>query len=210
MGTPSAVAFQTPGDNCWSGGGIGYGPGTPCDHFGVGTTKNPTKTTYSWKTADSPGVTSKTLVNLPAPAWQVDIQQPPAPNVPPPPPVVMAVIEAPELPPPGQGEPQFGTAIWAKVFTTELQQPEGLEGLMHANLEAKGIALEKRADGTEMEWQLLQKDPGNPNLWISRTRRTGPRPQCRSRGTSIRILRIHWCLQTRGSRSAAEPWRLDG
>ena len=164
VGTPSAVTFQTPGDNCWSGGGIGYGAGTPCDHFGVGVTKNPTKTTYSWLTEDSPGAatTSKTTVNLPAPSWAV-IPQPPVPNQPPPQPIVMAVIEAPELPPLGQGAPQFGTAIWAKVFTTELQQPEGLKGLMHANLEARGIALDKRADGTEMEWQLLQKDPGNPN-----------------------------------------------
>ena len=29
VGTPPAVTFQTPGDNCWSGGGIGYGAGTP-------------------------------------------------------------------------------------------------------------------------------------------------------------------------------------
>lgn len=28
FGTPSG-SFVTPGDNCWSGGGVGYGPGTP-------------------------------------------------------------------------------------------------------------------------------------------------------------------------------------
>jgi hypothetical protein len=165
IGTPSAVTFQTPGDNCWSGGGIGYGAGTPCDHFGVGVVKNPTKTTYSWLTEDpsTPGSTTKTPVILPSPSWEVVQQPAPAPQLPPPPPIVRAVIEAPEVPEPVQGEePQFGTAIWAKVFTTELRQPEGLEGLMQGNLQALGIALERRADGTEIEWQLLQKDPGNP------------------------------------------------
>ncbi|GMV56467.1 MAG: hypothetical protein AMXMBFR6_22720 [Betaproteobacteria bacterium] len=171
IGTPSATTFQTPGDNCWSGGGIGYGAGTPCDHFGVGTTRNPTKTTYSWLTEDpaAPGVLSKTVATLPAPSWSVVFQPPPpppAPNEPPPPPppppVVKAVIEAPELPDPVNGEPQFGTAIWVKVFTTELEQPEGLEGLMRGNLLNHGLALERRADGTEIEWQLLQRDPGNP------------------------------------------------
>ena len=166
VGTPAAVTFQTPGDNCWSGGGIGYAASTPCDHFGVGVLKNPTKTTYSWLTEDpaSLGVTTKTTVNLPAPSWAVIPQPPPAPNVPPPPPVVMAVIEAPPLP--DVPDPPFGTAIWAKVFTTELQQAEGLEGLMRGNLIDKGIQLEKRGDGTEIEWQLLQKDPGNPNAGI--------------------------------------------
>ena len=137
------------------------GPARPCDHFGVGVRKNPTKTTYSWMTdvPGSPGVVSNTVVNLPAPSWTV---LPPAPGVPA---VAKAVIEAPPLPPP-EAVPQFGTAIWAKVFTTELEKPEGLEGLMHANLEAKGIVLEKRADNTEMEWQLLQKDPGNPKSGI--------------------------------------------
>jgi hypothetical protein len=46
-GTPSGT-FITPGDNCWSGGGLGYNAATPCDHFGVGTVGNATKTTYSW------------------------------------------------------------------------------------------------------------------------------------------------------------------
>ncbi len=166
VGTPSALTFQTPGDNCWSGGGINYGAGTPCDHFGVGVRKNPTKTTYSWltETPGSPGTTTKVLLNLPAPSWAVIQQPPPAPNLPPAPPIVRAVIEAPPLP--EVADPPFGTAVWVKVFTTELENPEGLEGLMHGNLNAKGIVLEKRANGTEMEWQLLQKDPGNPNAGI--------------------------------------------
>ena len=64
-GTPSGT-FITPGDNCWTGGGVGYGASTPCDHFGVGTTKNATKTTYSWLTETAPnsGVLSNGVVNL--------------------------------------------------------------------------------------------------------------------------------------------------
>ncbi|MBK7766129.1 MAG: hypothetical protein IPI44_08440 [Sulfuritalea sp.] len=70
-GTPSG-SFITPGDNCWSGGGVGYSASTPCDHFGVGTIKNPTNTKYSWlvETA-TPGSLSNGIVNLPAPAWNV-------------------------------------------------------------------------------------------------------------------------------------------
>lgn len=53
VGTPSGV-FATPGESCWTGGGIGYGPSTPCDHFGVGTSKAPTATTYKWLTQTAP------------------------------------------------------------------------------------------------------------------------------------------------------------
>ena len=163
IGTPTAVTFQTPGDNCWSGGGIGYATTTPCDHFGVGTRKNPSKTTYRWLVEDTPG--STTLVaavqNLPSPT--VTVLPPVQPANPP---VVRMVIEAPPLPPP-EAEPQFGTAIWAKVFTTEVDAPLELEGLMHDNLfDNHGLKLDKRPDGTEIEWQLLQKDPGNPDSGI--------------------------------------------
>lgn len=73
-GTPSVAAgsFATPGDNCWSGGGLGYNASTPCDHFGVGTSKNATKTTYSWLLeTDTPGVLSNGVIGLPAPVWEV-------------------------------------------------------------------------------------------------------------------------------------------
>ena len=78
FGTPSG-SFVTPGDNCWSGGGLGYGAATPCDHFGVGITKNATKTTYSWL-LETPtvGVLNNGVVNLPAPVWNV-IPAPPPP-----------------------------------------------------------------------------------------------------------------------------------
>lgn len=124
-GTPSG-SFITPGDNCWTGGGVGYGPSTPCDHFGVGISVNPTKTTYSWLHDD--GTASGQLTNanghvtLPAPIWNVQPSPPPAePAAQPAPPVVVAEIKAPE-PEIAEinNEPQFGEAIWVKVFTTEL------------------------------------------------------------------------------------------
>lgn len=145
-GTPSGN-FITPGDNCWSGGGVGYGPGTPCDHFGVGTSKNPTKTTYNWllETA-TPGELTNGLVILPAPVWQVS----PAP-IAGDPPIVVAAIESP----PAEQEDQFGEAIWVKVFTMEYEDEVDLEQLVADNALIEAIE-------TEIEWQLLQTDPGNP------------------------------------------------
>lgn len=146
--TPSGNVV-TPGDNCWSGGGIGYGPSTSCDHFGVGTLGNPTKTTYSWLHESSPGVLSKAngVVQLPARVWNV---VPPDPGLPPGPPQVVAKVESPE---PAAFE--FGDALWVKVFTTEFEDPIELEELVADNAHVQQAE-------TEIEWQLLQKDINNP------------------------------------------------
>ena len=151
-GTPSG-SFVTPGDNCWSGGGVGYSASTPCDHFGVGTSANALKTTYSWllETA-APGVLSNGTVSLPAPAWNIIPAAPPAAGQPPAPPVVVAQIAAPAP----EVQDRFGEAIWVKVFTTELEDAIGLEELVGDNAKVKQAE-------TEVEWQLLQIDPGNPN-----------------------------------------------
>lgn len=151
-GTPSGV-FSTPGESCWTGGGIAYGPSTPCDHFGVGNTGSPTRTSYSWLVESAPG--SGTLqplqAALPAPQWQVT----PSPVVGAPP-VVVARIQAPK--PPEMGEPQFGTPVWVKVYSTELEDKVNLEDLMGGNAK-----VEQAKQHTEIEWQLLQTDPGNPD-----------------------------------------------
>jgi len=150
-GTPSGT-FITPGDNCWSGGGVGYSASTPCDHFGVGTTVNATKTTYSWLLeTTTPGVLSNGVVSLPAPAWNV-IADPVAGN----PPVVVAQIQAPAP----ENNIEFGEAIWVKVFTTELEDPVALEDLVGGNPKVEQAV-------TEVEWQLLQidmKKPGSGQL----------------------------------------------
>jgi len=152
VGTPSGV-FSTPGESCWTGGGIGYGPSTPCDHFGVGTVGNASQTRYSWLVESSPGsgVLSPVTAALPAPAWQVT----PSPN-PAQPPVVVARIQAPA--PPETPEPQFGEPVWVKVYTTEFEEKISLEELMGGDPKIKLAKSE-----TEIEWQLLQTDPGNPN-----------------------------------------------
>jgi hypothetical protein len=67
------------------------------------------------------------------------------------PPVVAAQIKAPAP----ENEAQFGEALWVKVFTTELEDPVGLEELVADNAKVQQAA-------TEVEWQLLQTDPGNP------------------------------------------------
>lgn len=145
--TPSGT-FVTPGDNCWSGGGLNYGPNCPCDHFGVGTSVNPSKTTYSWLLEKSPGNldTAGGVVHLPAPVWNVNQ---PDPNLPPV--EVLAQVEAPD---PVVFE--FGEALWVKVFTTEFEDPIELEELVADNAHVQQAE-------TEIEWQLLQKDSGNPN-----------------------------------------------
>lgn len=155
VGTPSGV-FSTPGESCWTGGGIGYGPTTPCDHFGVGLRANATRTTYSWLVESSPGTgqLSPVAAALPAPNWTVTPS--PVVNAPP---VVVARIQAP--PPPEAAEPQFGTPVWVKVYSTELDGPVGLEELVGGNDKVK--AAEQH---TEIEWQLLQTDPGNPNAGV--------------------------------------------
>lgn len=155
--TPSTSPgnFVTPGDNCWTGGGVGYGPGTPCDHFGVGTSVTPTKTTYSWLHESTPGNLSNAngQVTLPAPAWQViPAPPPPPPGQPQAPPQVVAQIEAPEPPPAAE----FGEALWVKVFTTELEDEVELEQLVGGDPHVEQAQ-------TEIEWQLLQKDINNPN-----------------------------------------------
>jgi len=152
IGTPSGV-YSTPGESCWTGGGSGYGPSTPCDHFGVGLSVNPTKTTYSWLVEETPG--SSTLVNelsnLLAPTWTVTPQAP-APADPAPAPIVEAFIEAPDALP-GQ---EFGDALWVKVFTTEFEYEVELEDLVGEN------PMVQQAE-TETEWQLLQSEFGRPD-----------------------------------------------
>ena len=157
-GTPSG-SFITPGDNCWSGGGVGYGPGTPCDHFGVGTAVTPTKTTYRWlvETAPNSSVLGNGIVNLPAVVGAPNplAGVPPLPGEPVPAPFIAQV----QAPPPPESELQFGEAIWVKVFTTEFDAPPRLEDLVGDNAKIDAA----RAEPAEIEWQLLQTDPGNPD-----------------------------------------------
>ncbi len=151
----SNPSFTTGGDSCWSGGALpgGYNAGTPCDHFGVGTRIAPTKTTYSWlKDSGTPGVLTNGVVNLPAPVFTVVPVVVP-PGQPAAPPKVAAAVGAPDP----EGGNQFGVPEWVKVYTTELDGPVALEDLVGGNAKVKDA--EKN---TEIEWQLLQTEIGNP------------------------------------------------
>ena len=98
------------------------------------------------------------VVSLPAPVWNVS---PPAlPNAQP---VVVAQVQAPAP----ENEAQFGEALWVKVFTTELADPVRLEDLVPDNAKVQQAE-------TEVEWQLLQKDPGNPNAGVLENGGNGP------------------------------------
>lgn len=133
---------------------MGYSAGTPCDHFGVGTSANALKTTYSWLLeVATPGVLTNGTVTLPAPAWTVVPPAPLAAGQPPAPPVVVAQIAAPAPKPRTNSARRSGS----RCSTTELEDAIGLEELVGDNAKVKQAE-------TEVEWQLLQMDPGNPGL----------------------------------------------
>jgi MYXO-CTERM domain-containing protein len=155
VGTPSGV-YSTPGESCWTGGGIGYGPSTPCDHFGVGHTGTATTVRYSWLVEASPGSGSLAPIQaaLPAPSWSATPSPVPGGQ-----PVVVARVQAPA--PPEAPEPQFGEPVWVKVYSTEFEDKVSLEDLLGGNPK-----VEQAKEKTEIEWQLLQTDPGNPDAGV--------------------------------------------
>lgn len=143
-------AFNTPGESCWKFGNVGY-PNVPCDHFGVSTLGNPTKTTYSWLVeSGTPGVLKAANVAIPS----VSFTPPPvpAPGVPAAP--VQAAILAQAVDP---VVPQ-NNAFWVKIVQTTLPENVGLNDLLggHHAGENKGVAGLAEAPETEIEWQVLQ------------------------------------------------------
>jgi hypothetical protein len=149
--------LPTLGHSCWTGGvadpATYYSCG--CDHFGASLNATPTKTTYRWLVESSPGsgtlVAFGTNVPLPAPVWNVTA---PAPGAQP----VAAAAIAP--PPPDQYE--FGDAIWAKVFVTELPNGLASDDLDHMVIDAPDVDIVPNDDiEVEIEWVLLQASTEN-------------------------------------------------
>jgi hypothetical protein len=149
--------LPTQGHSCWTGGvadpATYYAAG--CDHFGASLNATPTKTTYRWLVESSPGsgtlVAFGTNVPLPAPVWNVT---PPSGGGQP---VAVAAIA-----PPAPDQYEFGDAIWAKVFVTEL--PNGLAGddLDHMVIDDPDIDIVPNDDTeVEIEWVLLQASTEN-------------------------------------------------
>ena len=158
-GTPYTAPpyLPTQGHSCWTGGVADpaeyYASG--CDHFGASLNASPTKTTYRWLVEGAPGTLTVfgTNVSLPAPVWNVT---PPAPGGQP---IAAAVIAPPPLAPGGS---EFGEAIWAKVFVTEL--PDGVQAddldqmvIDHPDVD---IVPSEPAE-VEIEWVLLQASTEN-------------------------------------------------
>jgi len=132
------------------GGDPAY-PNVPGDHFGVALNISPTNTIYHWLLDGGGGslVQAGTTVKVPAPILNVAPPVNPG-NVA----AVQAVIQAP-----APENPQlFGEAIWAKVYTTVVENagPAHLEDLVLGN-----AAVPPETE-TEIEWHLLQFNPENP------------------------------------------------
>ena len=92
-----------------------------------------------------------------APTWTVTPAPLPPPGQPQAPPIVVAQVVAPD-PEPGDA---WGPAVWVKVYTTEVEHDVQLEDLVGNNADVK-----QALQNTEIEWQLLQRDPGNPNSGV--------------------------------------------
>ena len=155
VGTSSGTYAPTGGHSLFFpqyGGAAAY-PNVPGDHFGVATNVTPTNTVYHWMVDGGSGtlVDFGTSVKIPAPVFSVVPPANPA-N----PPVVQAVVQAP-APEIGQ---QLSDAIWAKVFTTVVQNPNPVD----LNQLVLGNAAVAPDTETEVEWQLLQTDPARPDL----------------------------------------------
>ena len=135
----------TDGHSCYRGGPIGNYETSGCEHFGIGTIGNPSKTTYRWLKADPVNLGSLvahgTNVKIPAPIW--NIIPPVVPNQPP---VVQAALPA-EIP----QVFEYGDAQWVKVFVTETEVESELEHLV-----TDDPAVPQEESETEMEWVLVQ------------------------------------------------------
>lgn len=167
--TPSGTLPVSPMDSCWPYGAPNYGPNYPCDHFGVSTDVNTPKVKYSWIVETTPGSTANlvlTNADVPNPNWVVTPQpdlmvQPADPALPPvavpQPPLVNVIVRAPEPVDVVNGEPQFGTPKWVRVTASAEPENVAVEDLMAENKVVKDAEL-----NVQIEWQLLQTDPGNP------------------------------------------------
>ncbi len=151
VGTPLAPATITPtmGHQCWTGGSATYVT-DGCDHFGLGLSATPTNIVYNWLTANPQHAgqlihASGHGVSLPAPSWSVTPAAPGAVNKQP---VVQAVINAPEF----QGDPQFGQAIWVKVFMAQTASKADLGHLVTGDKEVPTTV--------ETDWAIIQSGAG--------------------------------------------------
>jgi hypothetical protein len=136
---------------CYQWNGAGYAT-SGCEHFGIGVSKNPLKTTYRWLIEDAQNrgalVAFDPPVALAAPTY---IVLPPARAGEPP--VLEAEIEAPE---PAESPELYGDAQWVKVFKTELQREVSLDELLSDN-----AIVPQDAAHAEVAWEIVQAEPAS-------------------------------------------------
>jgi hypothetical protein len=120
-----------------------------CEHFGLTTNSNASKTIYRWLVADpaNPGqlIAGPTQVSIPAPVW---IVQPP---VKPADPFVIVAQVDPPIPPPLAK--RFGDAQWMKTYKTENLRQVNLDELVADNL-----VVPQDPAQIETAWDLMQTD----------------------------------------------------
>jgi VCBS repeat protein/FG-GAP repeat protein len=165
-GTPSRVGLTNlplvTGEKCWTlGAGAAYAA-SGCEHFGVSTLRNPIQTTYRWLVGNA-----ATGAFSPAAIPPVAIPQPTTALTPPAIPgaapevrVQIAGVNPVVIPGPVAIQRRYGTAVWVKVYKTELRRDADLDELVggHPN---HVVEAAKNA-GAETEWKLLQFDKVNP------------------------------------------------
>lgn len=141
-------------------GGFGSPPyaTSGCEHFGVCTTKNPTRTVYRWLVADPahPGslIPAAGGIPIPAPVYAVSPPIDPAVNAAP---RVAAVIAAPPIE--VETHLQYGEAQWVKVFKSESVNPVDLNALQSDN----PLVVPMDPTQTEVEWKIMQVGPAGVN-----------------------------------------------
>ena len=167
VGTPSGTLPVNPADSCWPLGAKNYGPLYPCDHFGVSTNIATPNVKYSWLVETTPGANSLALAEatVPNPVFTLTpvapilVQPPIVPGQPvppavlqPQPPIVHVAIAAP-----APNAFEFGEPRWVKVTATGTLQDVAVEDLV-----AENAVIQKARTQTQLEWQLIQTDKGNP------------------------------------------------
>jgi hypothetical protein len=180
-GTPSTFGTHpslVTGEMCWSIGlGNAYAT-SGCEHFGISTSRNPTKTTYRWLVGDpATGTIAPAVIAPGVQAPPVAIAHPVAVVVPPAAPgaapEVQVVIRGadPEVIPGAQFPRRYGTAQWVKVYKTEIGRNADLDELVggHPN----NIVPNAANAVAETEWKLLQFDTQNPDNGSSQLRSHG-------------------------------------
>ena len=153
---PVSPIVPTGGHSCFVGGMTAdvYNA-SGCEHFGVSLsgTAAPTSTKYYWLVRDKINVggliRANTKVAIPAVTWYVNPNPVVGGNA-----VVKAAIDVEDFEDVVQPCAMYGDAKWVKVFVTEIETEIELNDLV-----ANNPLVPQTSNETEIEWQILQRQP---------------------------------------------------